>query len=138
MGCYGTLRSEGPTPIVFVYVFRCRTYSAPIPANRHITALTDRPIRCRAFSPRSLEFVKLTLNYLIAILAVGSPLADTERVPFLPFLLTTARQRPCHVRCLVSKYGSSSLISALPAARNVTPVAAKVNSVSDAGTCCDE
>ena len=46
----GGMRSEGPTPIVFVYVFRCRTYSAPIPANRHITALTDRPIRCRAFA----------------------------------------------------------------------------------------
>ncbi len=28
-----------------------------------ITALTDCPIRCRAFSPRSLEFVELTLNY---------------------------------------------------------------------------
>ena len=45
-------------PIVFVYVFRCRTYSAPIPANRHITALTDRPIRCRTFSPRSLKNVR--------------------------------------------------------------------------------
>ena len=47
----GGMRSEGPTP----KVFRCRTYSAPI------TALTDCPIRCRAFSPRSLEFVEHTL-----------------------------------------------------------------------------
>ena len=28
MDCYSILRSEGPTSIVFVYVFRCRTYSA--------------------------------------------------------------------------------------------------------------
>ena len=24
------MRSVGPTPIVFIYVFRCRTYSAPL------------------------------------------------------------------------------------------------------------
>ena len=24
------MRSEGPTPTVFIYVFRCRTYSAPL------------------------------------------------------------------------------------------------------------
>ena len=27
--CYSILRSEGPTPIVLIHVFRCRTYSAP-------------------------------------------------------------------------------------------------------------
>ena len=26
----GGMRSEGPTPNVFIYVFRCRTYSAPL------------------------------------------------------------------------------------------------------------
>ena len=26
----GGMRSVGPTPIVFFYVFRCRTYSAPL------------------------------------------------------------------------------------------------------------
>ena len=26
----GGMRSVGPTPIVFIYVFRCRTYSAPL------------------------------------------------------------------------------------------------------------
>ena len=40
IGCYSTLRSEGPTPIVFVYDFRCRTYSAPFLTPIHI----DSPI----------------------------------------------------------------------------------------------
>ena len=49
-GLYRGMRSVGPTPIVIVY--RCRTYSAPLIIYPHLTALTDCPVRCRAFSPR--------------------------------------------------------------------------------------
>ena len=66
------MRSEGPTPIIFI---RCRTYGAHYKNIIIVTALTDCPVRYRSFRASSItcvsaiyesvQFVELTLKYRV-------------------------------------------------------------------------
>ena len=68
--CYSILRSEGPAPIVFVYVLGVALTALLELYHSVLTALTHRPIMCRTFGARRDKlcgFASLRLRFAFAI-----------------------------------------------------------------------